>query len=982
MRFGAYDLIEEIGRGGSGVVFKARQPVLNRMCAVKMLLHGQFAGAESEAVLHVEATAAASLDHPNIVGIYEAGVAEGHRFFSMEFVEGRTLAQFVREELLPATQIAEHVRTIARAIHYAHTRGVLHRDLKPTNVIIDKEGQPQITDFGLTKGIHEPDKTGKGAGSPNFMAPEQASARFGDTGIHTDVFGIGAILYFMLTDRPPFRGETLADTLKSVLDSEPIRPRQLRTGVPRDLETICLKCLEKQRSKRYANAAEVADELDRFLRDEPIQAHPVGPLERSMRWCRRHPALAGFATATFILLLALGVGGPTMAYRIQTQHDLTLRNLYAADMALAYQALHTGGGRQSREILEQYSPEKTDGKDLRGWEWFQLEHRTRDQSRAVVGLHETTPSILRVLPSGKHCLVSDFGGKLTLWDIPERRAIWSRSVRTNGYSLFALSEDSRTVVTVDRDSSKSNTVVRFHEASTGSPQGSLQLPEIVHPFYLGTNTGLWIVSKAQVQQVEPNSGAVLDRYSLPTNAFETSVQMAPNKRWIAAGLMDNSIWLSPIPNQGPNQPRLLRNVQDLSKFQLVSINSIDFSPDSSLLATSCHDGKVSVFETQTGKLVTSIQAHPDLALSAAISEDNRLLATVGRDNRVCLWELPSGQLHSERHGRHSLARMVAFLPGSKEFVTSADDRTLRLWDITRPPPLHGEYTNLPPDVVAIYTLPDGIHLGWNDKDGNGGLIDMKSGKASRIWTGDGQTVSGALNSALDGRVMSARVTKSGWIETISLGEPLHRRWQITNWIPSAGISSVTLELSRDLKHVAVGDLVNGVRVWRIEDQKQLVHLELSGFHSLALAPSKPWLAYSSRVTPPRIRDFETGRDWAMATPVGLCQSSMFTSDERLFITASLDGLVHVFDTASGRKVRTLASRTTGLIALTASPDSSRIFAGSVDGYITVWDPQVGREVAMFQSGTKLVMGMDYLPDGRLITSSAGGVRFWNGIASQ
>lgn len=857
---------------------------------------------------------------------------------------------------------------------------MLHRDLKPTNVIIDKDGQPQITDFGLTKGIHEPDKTGKGAGSPNFMVPEQASARFGDTGIHTDVFGMGAILYFMLTDRPPFRGETLADTVHAVMTSEPIRPRQLRTGVPRDLETICLKCLEKQPSKRYSNVLEVAEELDRFLRDEPILAHPVGPMERGMRWCRRHPALAGFATATGVLLLALGIGGPTIALRIRAQHELTRRHLYAADMALAYQALPTGGGRQSREILEQYTPDKTDGKDLRGWEWFHLEHRTRDQSLALIGRHDTTPSMLRLLPNGTECLVSDFGGKLTLWSIPDRRALWSRAVRTNGYSLFALWDDGRTVVTVDREPGRSNTQLKYHETATGNVHGTLELPDIVHPFHLGTNSGLWVVSRAQIQRVEPKSGRVLDRYPLPTNAFETSIQMAPNQRWLAVGLVDNSVWLSPLPAQG--QPRVLRNIQDQAKFQLTSINSIDFSPDSTLFATSCHDGRITIFETQTGKRITTIQAHPDLVLSASFSEDNRLLASVGRDERVCVWDLPSGQLHSEKRGHHSLARMVAFLPGSREFVTSADDRTIRLWSTGRPAPIHGEFTNLPPEAVAVYTLPDGIHVGWGQNNGDGGLVDMKSGKVSKTWTGDGLTLSGAVNSSLDGRVMTARITKTGWIETVTLGEASPRRWQIPNWIQFTGLSGVTLELSRNLKHLAVGDMVNGAKVWQIGDQRQVAHLELSGFHSLALAPSKPWLAYTSRVAPPRIRDFETGRDWAMATPVGLCQSSIFSSDERWFITASLDGLVHVFDVATGREVKALVSRTTGLIALAASPDASRILAGSVDGYITVWDPWVGREVAMFQADTKPVMGLEYLPEGRVMTSSSGGVRFWDGIPSK
>jgi tetratricopeptide (TPR) repeat protein len=322
--FGDYELLEEIARGGMGVVYRARQVRLNRQVAIKMILGGHLASTTELARFRAEAETAARLQHPNIVAIHEVGDYAGQPFFSMDLVAGRNLAHLVRDRSLGARRAASYLKTIAEAVHYAHSRGVLHRDLKPSNILIDESDQPRITDFGLAKRLessalsdpHSPiTLSGQVLGSPSFIPPEQAAGRKDAIGPASDVYSLGAVLYHCLTGRPPFMAETVTGTLRLVAEQPAVPPRLLNAGVPRDLETICLKCLEKEPRRRYATALELAEELGRFLQGEPIQARPAGPAEKVGRWCLRKPALA----TALLLLLLVAIGSPLAAYRINQE---------------------------------------------------------------------------------------------------------------------------------------------------------------------------------------------------------------------------------------------------------------------------------------------------------------------------------------------------------------------------------------------------------------------------------------------------------------------------------------------------------------------------------------------------------------------------------------------------------------------------------------------------------------------------------------
>jgi eukaryotic-like serine/threonine-protein kinase len=318
--FGEYELLDEIGRGGIGVIYRARQRSLNRFVAVKMLIAGEFASPDFKRRLHQEAKAAASLQHPNIVAIHEIGERNGQPFFSMDLVEGANLGELVREQALPARRSAQYVKTIAEATAFAHAKGILHRDLKPSNILIDCFDQPRITDFGLAKqflGTSDLTRTYQAFGSPAYMAPEQIVDSGGpNVGPRVDIYSLGALLYHLLTGRPPFQGETLPQILRQVQENEPVAPCLLNPAVPKDLETICLKCLQKEPVRRYSTASELGAELGRFLEGEPIYASPISSRERAWRWCRRKPVLASLITAVAVLILFLLAGSWLATWRI------------------------------------------------------------------------------------------------------------------------------------------------------------------------------------------------------------------------------------------------------------------------------------------------------------------------------------------------------------------------------------------------------------------------------------------------------------------------------------------------------------------------------------------------------------------------------------------------------------------------------------------------------------------------------------------
>ena len=306
---GDYELLEEVGRGGQGVVFRARQKSLNRTVALKVISLGQWASKAHLKRFRLEAEAAARLEHPGIVPIHEVGERDGSCYFSMKFVEGGQLDEVARREPMPIRRAVELIAKVARTVHYAHEHGILHRDIKPGNILLDAKGEPHLTDFGLARLVESESSvthTLDVLGTPSYMAPEQAVGNNAAVSSVTDVYGLGAVLYQLLTGQPPFAGGATYETIKLLLDTEPRQPRLLNPKIDRDLSTICLKCLEKDPKRRYSSALALAEDLERWLKHEPILARHTGIFARGKKWVRRNPTSALLAASLIALAAAAG----------------------------------------------------------------------------------------------------------------------------------------------------------------------------------------------------------------------------------------------------------------------------------------------------------------------------------------------------------------------------------------------------------------------------------------------------------------------------------------------------------------------------------------------------------------------------------------------------------------------------------------------------------------------------------------------------
>jgi WD40 repeat protein len=467
--FGDYEIARELARGGMGVVFQARQISLNRKVALKMILAGQLANETDVKRFYTEAEAAANLDHPGIVPIFEVGQHEGQHYFSMGFVEGQSLAQKLADGPLPPREAAALMAKVCEAIAYAHERGVIHRDLKPANILLDRSCNPRVTDFGLAKKLEaDSGLTGSGQimGSPSYMPPEQAGGQRGEVGPAADVYALGATLYALLTGRPPFQAATAMDTVIQVIREDPVPPRRLNASVTRDLETICLRCLEKEPARRYGSARQLAEELGRFLDGRPILARPISERERLVKWARRRPAIAAMAAA----MLIVGLAG--MSGIIWQWHAAIAAERETARLAVRLM-FDRATGPTARD---------DPGEGLL-WLARALERPADEPMERLLRLSldawsRQVPALERVLPAEEGAsdiafspdsrrVVRSRGQSAILWDLDEGRPVGPRFEHRGFVTLAAFTPDGRMLATAALDGT-----ARVWDVQTGEPGGA------------------------------------------------------------------------------------------------------------------------------------------------------------------------------------------------------------------------------------------------------------------------------------------------------------------------------------------------------------------------------------------------------------------------------------------------------------------------------------------------------------------------------
>ncbi len=462
--FGDYELIEELGRGGMGIVYEARQISLNRPVALKMIRAGLLADGDELRRFQNEAEVVAALDHPHLVPIYEVGEHDGKRYFSMKLIGGSPLNEALDRYTADPRSAVGPMIAVAEAVHHAHQRGILHRDLKPSNILLDERSQPHVTDFGLAKRVgREGEQTVSGAilGTPAYMAPEQASGRKRQVTTLSDVYGLGAVLYALLTGKAPFGGETHLETLDQVRHQPPVAPSRINPRAPHDLEVICLKCLEKDPARRYASAQVLADDLRRYRNGEPIMARPTCVLERGWLWCRRNPKLAA-VTALLAAVIAIGSGVFTALAIVarnqaevawtqtgiaKAQTELALRRLYDVQMIQVQRYWEDWNPHLFLEVLEEQRPENQEGKDRRGFEWYYWQQRLLNEQVSLPRQKRAVNGSFEISSDGSRIATTSYG-TLKIWDTKTGKELLSYKPDGQEVMGLAFSPDGTRFATV------------------------------------------------------------------------------------------------------------------------------------------------------------------------------------------------------------------------------------------------------------------------------------------------------------------------------------------------------------------------------------------------------------------------------------------------------------------------------------------------------------------------------------------------------
>jgi WD40 repeat protein len=1021
---GDYELLEEIARGGMGVVYKARQVSLKRLVALKMILAGEYAGPQELTRFRTEGQAVASLQHPNIVQIYEVGSHEGHPYFSLEYCGG-SLAQKLNGTPLPAMPAARMTETLARAMHVAHQAGIVHRDLKPANVLLSADGSLKIADFGLAKKQSEteagasasPAMTVSGAivGTPSYMAPEQAAGKGKEVGPAADVYALGAILYEMLTGRPPFRAATPLDTLMMVAANDPVPPSQLNP-TPRDLETICLKCLQKDPRKRYGSAQALADDLRRFQAGEPILARPTSVAEKAVKWVRRRPGVAGLIAAV-CLVTALGTAAFAWSYGIAlAERDTALeaRTKEAQERKRAEEnesqaiaarvvaderrlAAELAEKQRARELLRAdsllYCFQTNQAHDcllkndligcrqaldetrwdLRGADYDYLAKALARKTRIFRAAYPGWVFSHVVSADGKR-LYSSYNKEIKVWDLETGKEILTlRGHTTLVYSL-AISSDGKRLYSGSHAGERNDAEIKVWDVAAGKEMGSLRGHTSTVRILALSADGKRLYSAGDNQAIRVwnlDIGEVINALSFPATCLALS---ADGKRLFAGSDQEIKWWnldtgAEMLPLRGHN-----------------FVRSLALSADGKRLYSG-GDQTIKVWDVEAGKELLTLPGTYSVC-SLALSPDGKRLYAVSIQDEFMVWNVEAGKetLLKREPGYGNLIALSA--DGKRLYFSNSGKWNPRIplmeWDL-----------EVGKDTRTLREHPGGV---FALSAGGKRLFSAGADRTIKMWDLDWRaegrkppeptlTLRGHTN-----RVTSLALSADGKrLCSAALQE-------IKVWDLETGKEALTLSNGGGVSSLALapdGKLLfaagKGITVWSLEEGKARFTLEKSDdFTSLAVAADgKSLFSGGSTIGVWDLKQLtkDSKPEFTLSGITrfggGVTSLAVSADGKRLFAARNgklppenvVDydeyGEIGVWDLAARRETLTLRGHVRTVTCLAVTADGKRLFSGSADRTIKAWDLEAGRETLTLRQHAFPVTSLALAADGKQLVSASG-----------
>lgn len=1021
-RFGRYQVIEEISRGGAGVVFRARDEGLQRDVALKILRAGSLASRDDTRRLFLEARAAARLNHPGIVPVFEvSGPDEAQPFLAMSFIPGGTLAQRLKRGALPAMEVARLLATVSRAVHHAHQHGIIHRDLKPGNILFDADGSPLVADFGLARLLDEDEaltQTHAVLGTPAYLSPEQAAGRSGELTTSTDVYALGAILYECLVGRAPFSENEFPKLLRQIAEAPPVPPRQINAGVPADLETICLKCLEKEPAKRYGTAHELADDLERFLGDEPIQARPVSPVEKAWRWCHRKRALATSLLLILILLAIVIVGSPLAVFyidrerrRAEAGERIARQKQYLSDMNLAQKAWEEGNLRRAMELLNNHSPQPGQT-DRRGFEWRYLWNLCRDVSLSTQPLPAGDPVMAFANTPAHSFVVAACQTTVRVLDAATGLMLdqfsYPNSQTANANHLAALAANSTNLLAIHRtggvvglrDLAAKKWFMSFQPFDRNLSTIALSPDGRMLAAGEGRRFALWDVSMRSAE-----SAHVLWSHELERDC--RNLIFSPDGQTLL------------VERQNPGDDSLTawevetgRKLAGFPPAPAGYIWALAFSPDGRLLAHSGVSTRITVLDFAQRTVKWSLDGHLGTVTSLTISADGERLLSSGLDGTIRQWDLRTGQRTGLwRDPRENGVSWAGFAPGGHSLL-SHNGSELKIWSTDEESPaitieneqnMGGPAPAISPDgkwlvttgPTPTTTTSDHAKL-WELRTRRHAL-DLAHGDigvSGPAFSPDGKLF--ALGS--QGRVIGLWET-AAWEGTSVRALPV--TYLTNDFVPGS------LAFSSDGTILAAAGLFSDLGV-PSEATNRLAFWEVGSWRKLDLRPGAGagrntnaaaatvafsrdgrWFALGSRDGWARLWDFSARRlvkEFQVYPPNPRNYSVLgvvvaFSRDGRWLAAHALgDRYVSLLDLAHrDQPTRRLDTDSHYRVwSLAFAPDGKSLATGGNDGLIRLWNLETFEAALALRHGPGHSLFITFAPDGNLLVSqeSQGRLKLW------